>query len=188
MTPISLPGRVRSRGLLWSLLLTLAALLLFTSAAFAQVAPSHDPSRMIRNTDGRYWIFTTGNGVFAMSSPNADFTGWRVEPTVFPAGTWPSWINNYVSGFGGNFWAPDVIKVGSTFRLYYSCAGQGAPAAIGLATATNLARRNDGMRAGWTWRLPPKMPNASEDAKDAKQKTLAPLAPSAASSLVEVEI
>jgi arabinan endo-1,5-alpha-L-arabinosidase len=115
------------------------AMLALAGVANAQVAPSHDPSRMIRNNDGRYWIFTTGDGVFAMSSPNADFSGWRVEPTVFPVGTWPSWINNYVTGFGGSFWAPDVIKVGSQYRLYYSCAGQGAPAAIGLATANNLA-------------------------------------------------
>jgi arabinan endo-1,5-alpha-L-arabinosidase len=122
-----------------SILMMLVMLALSAGIATAQVAPSHDPSRMIRNNDGRYWIFTTGDGVFAMSSPNADFSGWRVEPPVFPVGTWPSWINNYVSGFGGFFWAPDVIKVGSQYRLYYSCAGQGAPAAIGLATANNLA-------------------------------------------------
>lgn len=121
------------------LLCLIASLLVLSHTASAQVAPSHDPSRMIRNVDGRYWIFTTGNGVFAMSSSNANFTDWRVEPTVFPAGTWPSWINNYVTGFGGHFWAPDVINVNGQYRLYYSCAGQGAPAAIGLATATNLA-------------------------------------------------
>lgn len=107
--------------------------------AHAQVAPSHDPSTMIRNTDGRYWIFTTGNGVWAMSSSNADFTNWRAEPTVFPAGTWPGWINNYVSNFNGHFWAPDVIFMNNQYYLYYSCAGTGAPAAIGLATAPNLA-------------------------------------------------
>jgi arabinan endo-1,5-alpha-L-arabinosidase len=121
------------------LLCLVASLFLLAHTASAQVAPSHDPSRMIRNVDGRYWIFTTGDGIFAMSSDNANFTNWRVEPTVFRAGTWPSWINNYVTGFGGNFWAPDVINVNGTYRLYYSCAGQGAPAAIGLATATNLA-------------------------------------------------
>ncbi len=131
MTSRSLFARARH-------LLMLAALL-FCGSALAQVAPSHDPSRMIRNTDGRYWIFTTGDGIFAMSSPNSDFSGWRVEPTVFPVGTWPSWINNHVSGFNGFFWAPDIIKVGTEYRLYYSCAGQGAAAAIGLATATNLA-------------------------------------------------
>lgn len=110
----------------------------FAAAAFAQNAPSHDPSRMIRNTDGRYWIFTTGNGIWTMSSSNSNFTDWRAENPVFPNG-YPSWINNYVTGFTGSFWAPDVIKSGSTYYCYYSCAGQGAPAAIGLATATNLA-------------------------------------------------
>jgi arabinan endo-1,5-alpha-L-arabinosidase len=129
---------MNTRRLCW-LLLALTSLSLFVQGADAQVAPSHDPSRMIRNVDGRYWIFTTGDGIFAMSSSNADFTNWRVEPTVFPVGTWPSWINNFVTGFGGVFWAPDVVFVNNQYRLYYSCAGQGAPAAIGLATASNLA-------------------------------------------------
>jgi arabinan endo-1,5-alpha-L-arabinosidase len=123
----------------WLGWLAVAVLGFLSHGAFAQVAPSHDPSRMIRNVDGRYWIFTTGDGVFAMSSPNADFTNWRAEPTVFRVGTWPSWINNYVTGFGGFFWAPDVIFWNNRYYLYYSCAGQGAPAAIGVATATNLA-------------------------------------------------
>ncbi|PIB34697.1 hypothetical protein BFP72_04375 [Reichenbachiella sp. 5M10] len=117
----------------------LFSLLWITDVTQAQYAPSHDPSTMIRNSDGRYWIFTTGDGVWAMSSSNADFTDWRPEPTPFAIGTWPGWISNYVSGFNGFFWAPDVIKVGNTYFLYYSCAGNGAPAAIGVATATNLA-------------------------------------------------
>ena len=107
-------------------------------SAYAQQAPSHDPSTMIRNTDGRYWIFTTGSGIFAMSSSNPDFTDWRVEPTVFPVGSWPSWINQFVSGFQGVFWAPDVIFMNNQYYLYYSCAGIGAPAAVGLATASRL--------------------------------------------------
>jgi arabinan endo-1,5-alpha-L-arabinosidase len=129
---------MNSKRLCW-MLLAIASLSLFAQGSVAQVAPSHDPSRMIRNVDGRYWIFTTGDGIFAMSSSNADFTNWRVEPTVFPIGTWPGWINNFVTGFGGFFWAPDVIFVNNQYRLYYSCAGQGAPAAIGVATASNLA-------------------------------------------------
>jgi arabinan endo-1,5-alpha-L-arabinosidase len=127
------------RATLLSLFLSLVFFTLGLGALHAQVAPSHDPSTMIRNTDGRYWIFTTGNGVWAMSSSNANFTDWRAENTVFPVGTWPGWINNYVSGFTGGFWAPEVIKIGSTYYCYYSCAGNGAPAAIGLATATNLS-------------------------------------------------
>ncbi len=53
------------------------------------------------------------------------------------------------------------------------------------ANALAVDRRKDGMRGGWTWRLPPKMPFPCEDAVDAEQKALAPLAES---SLVEVEI
>lgn len=99
----------------------------------------HDPSSTVRNTDGRYWHFATGNGIYTISSTSTNFGSWQTENTVFPIGTWPSWIANYVSGFAGNFWAPDVIKIGSTYYCYYSCAGNGAPAAIGLATATNLS-------------------------------------------------
>lgn len=51
-----------------------------------------------------------------------------------------------------------------------------------------VERHKDGMRGGWSWRLPPKMPNTPEDAVDAKQNYLAPSAPSVASSTVEVEI
>jgi putative DNA primase/helicase len=56
------------------------------------------------------------------------------------------------------------------------------------ANAIKVERHKDGMKGGWTWRLPTKMPNPPEDAVDARLKSLAPLAPSATSSLVEVEI
>jgi putative DNA primase/helicase len=56
------------------------------------------------------------------------------------------------------------------------------------ANAIEVERRKDGMKGGWTWRLPPKVPNIPEGAVDAKLKTLAPLAPSLEPRLVEVEI
>lgn len=56
------------------------------------------------------------------------------------------------------------------------------------ANAIKVERRKDGMRGGWTWRLPPKMPDTPEGAVDAEQESLARLAPSAATSHVEVEI
>lgn len=99
----------------------------------------HDPSSTVKNTDNRYWHFATGNGIYTISSSTTNFSSWQTENTVFPIGTWPSWIASYVTGFAGNFWAPEVIKMGSTYYCYYSCAGTGAPAAIGLATATNLS-------------------------------------------------
>jgi arabinan endo-1,5-alpha-L-arabinosidase len=100
--------------------------------------PSHDPSTMIKNVDGRYFVFSTGNGIWAMSSSDAEFTNWSAENSPFAHGTWPSWINSYVTGFDGHFWAPDVIKIGNEYFLYYSCAGDGAPAAIGVTKATDL--------------------------------------------------
>lgn len=118
--------------------LTFCILMLFGFYSIQAQPPSHDPSKMIRNTDGRYWIFTTGQGIWCMSSSNSNFTDWRAETTPFGSG-WPSWISNYVSGFNGSFWAPDIIKIGSYYYLYYSCAGTGAPAAIGVTRATNLA-------------------------------------------------
>lgn len=56
------------------------------------------------------------------------------------------------------------------------------------ANAIKVERHKDGMKGGWSWRLPPKMPSIPEGAVDASLKDLAPSAPSAASSLVEVEI
>ena len=133
LIPHALSGRVKISSFLFSILF----FLLVGNLMFAQ-PPSHDPSRMMRNTDGRYWIFTTGQGIWCMSSSNSNFTDWRTENTPFGS-SWPGWIANYVSGFNGNFWAPDVEKVGSYYYLYYSCAGSGAPAAIGVTRATNLA-------------------------------------------------
>lgn len=110
------------------------------SAAFAQYPPSHDPTGIARNTDGRYWIFTTGNGVWAMSSSNADFSNWQAEPTPFAPGTWPSWINSYVPGFAGDFWAPGIIQMNGYYYLYYSASTFGSSrSAIGVTRASNLA-------------------------------------------------
>lgn len=44
--------------------------------------PSHDPSTMA-TSGGRYWIFTTGDGIWCMSSSNTDFTDWRAETTPY---------------------------------------------------------------------------------------------------------
>jgi len=56
------------------------------------------------------------------------------------------------------------------------------------ANKIGVLRHKEGVRGGWVWKLPPKMPTSPEGAQDAQTKSLAPLAPSAASSLIEVEI
>ena len=83
--------------------------------------------------------------------------------------------------------ADGPMRAGEVFRNADQ-AGYSKRSIQRAANAIKVERHKDGMKGGWTWRLPPKMPNSPEDAVDARHKTLAPLAPSAASSLVEVEI
>ncbi len=98
---------------------------------------SHDPSALIRD-GSKYWMFTTGDGIYAAYS--TDLISWTSGPkTVFPIGTWPSWINNYVPNFAGNFWAPDCIYMNGKYYLYYSCSTFGSSSsAIGVATSPTL--------------------------------------------------
>lgn len=141
MNTLKLPKRNSIRG--WSKMLTGCFMLVLLFCAFfaaqAQYPPSHDPTKVVRNSDGRYWIFTTGSGVWAMSSSNANFTNWRAESTPFAPGTWPSWINNYVPGFSGDFWAPGIIQMNGYYYLYYSASTFGSStSAIGVTRASNL--------------------------------------------------
>jgi arabinan endo-1,5-alpha-L-arabinosidase len=108
---------------------------------------SHDPSALIKD-GSRYWMFTTGNGIYAAYS--TDLIQWTSGPkTVFPIGTWPSWINSAVPGFGGNFWAPDCIYMNGKYYLYYSCSTFGSSrSAIGVATSPTLDQNSSSY--GWT--------------------------------------
>lgn len=57
------------------------------------------------------------------------------------------------------------------------------------AKAIKVDRKKEGMKGGWMWQLPPKMPDTpSEDAVGAKQYGPASSAPSVTSSMMEVEI
>ncbi|MBN1952973.1 MAG: family 43 glycosylhydrolase [Bacteroidales bacterium] len=104
--------------------------------------PSHDPTELVKEGD-RYWSFNTGNGIWVMSATNAGFSNWREEDPVFPVGTWPAWINTYVDGFGGNFWAPAIAYMNGKWHIYYSCSSFGSQnSAIGLATTDSLGSGN----------------------------------------------
>jgi arabinan endo-1,5-alpha-L-arabinosidase len=98
---------------------------------------SHDPSGLVKEGD-RYYQFTTGPGIY--SAYSTDLIFWTPAPnTVFPIGTWPSWINDAVPGFSGQFWAPDVIRLNDRWYCYYSCSTFGSSrSAIGVATSGSL--------------------------------------------------
>lgn len=100
----------------------------------------HDPSNIIfRN--GVYHVWGTGDQIYHLTS--TDLIRWVSGPTVFPKGTWPGWINQYVSNFAGTFWAPDIIYMNQQYYLYYSCSMGDRPCAIGVATSTDLTTWTD---------------------------------------------
>jgi len=110
--------------------------LAITIFSFAQPG-SHDPSS-ISIDENTYWIFNTNSGIGTVSASDPEFSDWQVGQSVF-GDTWPSWINNYVPDFAGQFWAPSVKYFNGKYHLYYSCSTMGAyTSAIGLATTTSL--------------------------------------------------
>jgi arabinan endo-1,5-alpha-L-arabinosidase len=95
---------------------------------------AHDPSTMTQCKD-RYYIFWTGPNILSKSS--ADKTFWSPGPPVFTNA--PTWTTNLVPGFGGTFWAPDLLFFNGQYHLYYAVSTFGSQvSAIGLATNPTL--------------------------------------------------
>ncbi|TGE29164.1 family 43 glycosylhydrolase [Hymenobacter metallicola] len=97
----------------------------------------HDPSSIVKDGN-KYWIFTTGQGIYGMYS--TDLVKWESGPRpVFAAGAYPSWIKTKVPGFTGDFWAPECVYRNGKFYLYYSVSTFGSSVStIGLATNVTL--------------------------------------------------
>jgi arabinan endo-1,5-alpha-L-arabinosidase len=95
----------------------------------------HDPSTIVK-CDGEYWIFYTGRGVPSYHS--RDLMTWQPGPPVFTNA--PAWTHEAVPAhFGIGYWAPDVMRVGDRYLLYYAVSTFGKKvSAIGLATTPTL--------------------------------------------------
>lgn len=96
---------------------------------------TRDPSSIVKcNND--YWVFYTGRGVPSYHS--TDLVKWERGPAVFK--TAPEWIAKTVpENRDMSYWAPDIIKVGNRYLLYYSVSSMGKmTSAIGLATNPTL--------------------------------------------------
>ncbi|MDC8830581.1 family 43 glycosylhydrolase [Alteromonas gilva] len=106
----------------------------------------HDPSTIMRE-DGVYWTFGTGGGAATLpinALYSTDMVNWSRGPSPVTPNTYPSWINNKVPGFDGNFWAPDIIEMKGKFYLYYSAFSdsQGMHSAIGVMVTDSLNNPN----------------------------------------------
>lgn len=93
----------------------------------------HDP--VMAKEDGKYYMFTTGWGVGMISSE--DMKNWKEEKAVLDP--IPEWPMEPVPAYRGHTWAPDIIKAGDKWWLYYSCSTFGKNiSAIGVATNKTL--------------------------------------------------
>lgn len=140
------PNRLRWFGL--QLSLACAAWVLPVEFAAAQLTGqlgAHDPSTIIFD-NGRYYYYSTGDLLAVRSS--ADLTHWNSEPSVFDQVP-QSVLNNVQDYQGQSLWAPDVIKLGNEFHLYYSASTFGTKlSGIGLATSPTLDPNDPNY--GWT--------------------------------------
>jgi len=96
---------------------------------------ARDPSSIVQCKD-EYWVFYTGRSVPSYRSK--DLVKWERGPAVFTVA--PEWIAKIVPANRNMvYWAPDIIKLGDRYLLYYSVSSFGKmTSAIGLATNPTL--------------------------------------------------
>lgn len=91
------------------------------------------------------YVFATGEGISVMRS--ADMKHWNYLKPVFDKA--PQWAVDSIKGYKGHTWAPDIIRHGGLYYLYYSVSTFGKnTSAIGVATAKTL--NPDSKEYGWT--------------------------------------
>jgi arabinan endo-1,5-alpha-L-arabinosidase len=95
----------------------------------------HDPSTVVVH-DGKFYAYGTGNGL--PISISDDGWTWRRAGTLMQAlpGGRPG--PDVLARGGNNTWAPDVIRSGDNYFVYYSAPGTQPKAAIGLLVGRTL--------------------------------------------------
>ena len=82
----------------------------------------HDPSTVVR-FKGKYYVFATGRGIPFSSSP--DGVTWTREGSVFTQ--IPDDVHATVpKNNGADVWAPDIIRIGDQFYMYYAVSSWGS--------------------------------------------------------------
>lgn len=96
---------------------------------------AHDPSTILKCGDW-YWTFTTGNRTPSYRSK--DLLNWESGPPAHDQQR--AWVPEAVPQNNGNsFWAPDIIKAGDKYLLFYSASSFGInTSAIGVLSNPTL--------------------------------------------------
>ncbi len=95
----------------------------------------HDPSTVIQ-ADGKFYSYGTGNGLPAYVSD--DGWTWRRAGPVMQAVAGGKPGPEVLAKGGNNTWAPDIIRSGDRYFLYYSAPGPQPKSAIGLLVGKTL--------------------------------------------------
>ena len=117
-------------------LLAAAALLLTSPALALDGQPGiHDPSTVVLH-DGRFYTYGTGNGL--PISVSDDGWTWRRVGTLMQAVPGGGPGPDVLARGGNNTWAPDVIRSGDRYFVYYSAPATQPRSAIGLLVGRTL--------------------------------------------------
>jgi arabinan endo-1,5-alpha-L-arabinosidase len=95
----------------------------------------HDPSTVIVE-HGKYYVYATGAGL-PMSISDDGWT-WRRAGGVMQAVPGGKPGPDVIARGGNNTWAPDLIRLGGKYFLYYSAPGTQPKSAIGLLVGKTL--------------------------------------------------
>lgn len=97
----------------------------------------HDPSTVVSEKRAET-CFYTGRGVRILRREGRRGE-WERAGSIFRRGQYPEWHREAVPENRGHLWAPDVIRVGERWLVYYSVSDFGKnTSAIGLASNATL--------------------------------------------------
>ena len=105
----------------------------------------HDPSTIVRD-GSRFYAYATGGGLPV--SVSDDGWTWRRAGNLMSSMPEGKPGPDVIARGGNNTWAPDVIKVGDKYFLYYAAPGTQPKAAIGLLVGKTLDPSSPDY--GWT--------------------------------------
>src|SRR6188472_554260 len=129
--------RARRRSLIRRLFVAAAGVcsLAAPTAALNGQPGLHDPSTVI-GEDGKYYVYATGNGL-PMSISDDGWT-WRRAGSVMQSVPGGKPGADVIARGGNNSWAPDIIRIGEKYFLYYSAPGTQPKSAVGLLVGKTL--------------------------------------------------
>lgn len=105
---------------------------LLTESLHPKILAGYGDPAVLKTDEGYYLVATSNDAPDAFPILHSDdLKRWEPAGFVFPEGEAPTWCSAGVRG--GDFWAPEMARVGGEFWLTYTARDQDRTLAIGLA-------------------------------------------------------